>query len=65
MEGAAGDLTVKGNTNLNTKKLDYKMSYKPKYSSSLPAIAWIATLHPVTFLAGVALDGMITSQVVK
>lgn len=65
MKGAAGDLTVKGNTDLNTEQLDYKMSYKPNVTSSLPAIAWIATLNPVTFLAGVALDGVITSQVVS
>jgi len=65
MKGSSGDLLVKGNTNLNTEQLDYKMSFKPNYSSSLPAIAWIATLNPVTFLAGVALDGVITSQVVS
>jgi uncharacterized protein YhdP len=65
MKGAAGDLTVNGNTNLVTEQLDYSMSYKPNYSASLPALAWIATLNPVTFLAGVAIDGMITSQVVS
>ncbi len=65
MKGAAGDLLVKGNTNLVTEQLDYTMSYKPNYSASLPALAWIATLNPVTFLAGVAIDGMITSQVVS
>ena len=65
MKGAAGDLSVKGNTNLVTEQLDYSMYYKPNYSANLPALAWIATLNPVTFLAGVALDGMITSQVVS
>lgn len=63
MKGAAGDLSLKGNTNLNTDMLDYSMSYAPNVTSSLPAIAWIATLNPVTFLAGVAIDGVITSQV--
>ncbi|WP_286269997.1 YhdP family protein [Thalassotalea hakodatensis] len=63
MKGAAGDLSVKGNTDLTTQKLDYRMSYQPNVTSSLPAIAWIATLNPVTFLAGVAIDGVITSQV--
>lgn len=63
MKGAAGDLSVKGNTNLTTQQLDYRMSYQPNVTSSLPAIAWIATLNPVTFLAGVAIDGVITSQV--
>lgn len=63
LKGAAGDLSLKGNTDLNTKTLDYSMSYAPNVTSSLPAIAWIATLNPVTFLAGVAIDGVITSQV--
>jgi len=65
MKGAAGDLSVKGNTNLNTESLDYLMSYKPNVTSSLPALAWLATLNPVTFLAGIALDEVITSQVVS
>ncbi|WP_286234704.1 YhdP family protein [Thalassotalea sediminis] len=63
MKGAAGDLSVKGNTDLQQQTLDYRMSYQPNVTSSLPAIAWIATLNPVTFLAGVAIDGVITSQV--
>jgi uncharacterized protein YhdP len=65
MKGAAGDLSIKGNTNLNDQVLDYKMSYKPNLTSSLPAIAWIATLNPLTFIGALALDGVITSQVVS
>lgn len=65
MKGSAGDLSVKGNTNLNTNTLDYRMKYKPNLTSSLPVLAWVATLNPVTFLAGVALDEVITSQVVS
>lgn len=64
MKGTAGDLTIIGNTNLNTSELDYRMSYKPNLTSSLPVLAWIATLNPVTFLAGVALDEVITSSVI-
>ncbi|MGB1263339.1 MAG: YhdP family protein [Cognaticolwellia sp.] len=64
MKGAAGDLTIVGNTNLNNGDLDYRMSYKPNLTSSLPVLAWIATLNPVTFLAGVALDEVITSSVI-
>jgi len=41
------------------------MSYKPDLTSSLPVLAWIATLNPVTFLAGVAIDQVIKSQVVS
>ncbi len=65
MKGAAGDLNMKGNTNLITGNLDYHMSYKPNLTSSLPVLAWISTLDPVTFLAGIALDKVLTSSVVS
>ncbi len=64
MKGTAGDLAIVGNTNLNNGELDYRMSYKPNLTSSLPVLAWIATLNPVTFLAGMALDEVITSSVI-
>ena len=65
MNGTAGNLFMTGNTNLVTGELDYDMSYKPNLTSSLPVLAWIATLNPVTFLAGVAIDQVIKSQVVS
>jgi uncharacterized protein (TIGR02099 family) len=65
MNGTAGNLYIKGNTSFTTNTLDYKMSYKPNLTSSLPVLAWIATLNPVIFLAGVAIDQVITSQVVS
>jgi uncharacterized protein (TIGR02099 family) len=65
MKGAAGDLYMKGNTNLATGTLDYHMSYKPNLTSSLPVLAWVSTLDPVTFLAGIALDKVLTSTVVS
>lgn len=65
MNGTAGNLFMTGNTNLVTGELDYEMSYKPNLTSSLPVLAWIATLNPVTFLAGVAIDQVIKSQVVS
>jgi len=65
MNGSAGDLYIKGNTSFVTSTLDYKMSYKPNLTSSLPVLAWIATLNPVVFLAGVAIDQVITSKVVS
>ena len=64
MNGSAGDLFIKGNTSFVDNSLDYKMSYQPNLTSSLPAIAWIATLNPVVFLAGIAIDQVITSNVV-
>ncbi len=65
MNGTAGNLYIKGNTNFVSDILDYKMTYKPNLTSSLPVLAWIATLNPVVFLAGVAIDQVITSQVVS
>jgi len=65
MNGTAGNLFMMGHTNLITGELDYDMSYKPELTSSLPVLAWIATLNPVTFLAGVAIDQVIKSQVVS
>lgn len=65
MNGTAGNLYIKGNTNFVTDELDYQMTYKPNLTSSLPVLAWIATLNPVVFLAGVAIDQVITSQVVS
>ncbi|PKG85270.1 TIGR02099 family protein [Colwellia sp. 75C3] len=65
MNGTAGNLFMTGYTNLVTGKLNYDMSYKPELTSSLPVLAWIATLNPVTFLAGVAIDQVIKSQVVS
>jgi len=65
MKGAAGDLTIKGNTELGQGLLDYRMSYKPNLTSSLPVLAWIATLQPAVFLAGVAIDQVFTAKVVS
>lgn len=65
MNGSAGNLFVEGNTSFVDNTLDYKMSYKPNLTSSLPVLAWIATLNPLGFLAGVAIDQVITSQVVS
>jgi uncharacterized protein (TIGR02099 family) len=65
MNGTAGNLYVKGNTSFVSDDIDYKMTYKPNLTSSLPVLAWVATLNPVVFLAGVAIDQVITSQVVS
>jgi uncharacterized protein YhdP len=65
MNGTAGNLFMTGHTNMVTGELAYDMSYKPNLTSSLPVLAWIVTLNPVTFLAGVAIDQVIKSQVVS
>jgi len=65
IKGATGDVAIKGNIDLAQELLDYRISFKPNLTSSLPVLAWIATLNPVTFLAGLAIDQVITSQVVS
>ena len=66
MNGSAGNLYVKGNTSFVNNTLDYKMSYKPNLTSSLPVLAWIASsANPMFLLAGLAIDQVITSKVVS
>lgn len=65
MDGAAGNMLMAGNTVLDSGELDYKLSYKPNLTSSLPVLGWIATLQPTIFLAGIAIDQVITSSVVS
>ena len=65
MRGVAGDLVVKGNTDFTSGLLDYRMNYKPNLTSSLPTIAWIATLNPVAFLTGLAINEIITASVIN
>lgn len=55
MIGSAGDLTVKGTTNLVTEELDYQLSYTPKVTSSLPILlAWM--VNPPSGLAALVID---------
>jgi len=61
MDGVAGDMEMKGHTDLNNNTLDYNVSFKPKVTSSLPAIAaWFAPADGgLTLLAAIALDKII------
>ena len=61
MDGVAGDMAMKGHTDLNSNTLDYNVSFKPKVTSSLPAIAaWFAPADGgLTLLAAIALDKII------
>lgn len=55
MIGSAGDLTVKGTTNLVTEELNYQLSYTPKVTSSLPILlAWM--VNPPSGLAALLID---------
>ena len=61
MDGVAGDMSMKGQTDLPNSQLDYNVSFKPKVTSSLPAIAaWFAPADGgLTLLAAIALDKFI------
>lgn len=55
MIGSAGDLLVKGTTNLVTEELNYQLSYTPKVTSSLPILlAWM--VNPPSGLAALLID---------
>jgi len=59
MDGVAGDMSMAGFTDLNTDTVDYDVSFKPKITSSLPVLAWLSAVNPVTFLGVMALDKVI------
>jgi len=58
LNGAAGDMEVKGQTNLMTRSLDYDLQFVPKVTSSLPVIlAWM--INPPSGLAALVIDRML------
>jgi uncharacterized protein YhdP len=60
IDGVAGDLELKGTADLVAHQLDYKISFSPKVTSSLPVIlAWM--VNPVSGVAAYALDEMFQS----
>jgi uncharacterized protein YhdP len=61
MDGVAGNMNMRGFTNLNDNTLDYDVTFKPKITSSIPVIAaWLAPGSAgLSLLAGIALDKII------
>ncbi|WP_210561262.1 YhdP family protein [Psychrosphaera aestuarii] len=61
MDGVAGNMNMRGFTNLNQSILDYDVTFKPKISSSIPVIAaWLAPGSAgLSLLAGIAIDKII------
>lgn len=58
MDGLAGEMAIKGSTNLVSKELDYELAFTPKLTSSLPVIVgWM--VNPVSGLAALAIDQVI------
>jgi uncharacterized protein (TIGR02099 family) len=60
IDGGAGEMTIRGYTNLPSQELNYRIAFSPKVTSSLPVIvAWM--VNPATALAALALDQVLTS----
>lgn len=54
MDGVAGDMTIKGRTNLQSQQLDYEVVFNPDLTGSLPLLAGL-TINPVTGIYVLAL----------
>lgn len=55
MNGSAGDMTVRGYTNLLDESLNYQLSYVPKVTSSLPVLLAFM-VNPPSGIAALVLD---------
>lgn len=58
MNGAAGDMTVRGQTNLADETLDYQLTYVPKVTSSIPVLLAFM-VNPPSGLAALFIDRML------
>ncbi|MCF2947354.1 TIGR02099 family protein [Paraglaciecola aquimarina] len=60
VDGGAGEITMRGYTDLTAQQLNYQIEFAPKVTSSLPVIvAWM--VNPATALAALAIDQVLTS----
>lgn len=59
IDGAAGEMTITGSTDLNSKILDYRIGFTPNVTSSLPLLVyWM--VNPATAIAALAIDQVLT-----
>lgn len=59
IDGAAGEMTIAGSTDLNSKILDYRIGFTPNVTSSLPLLVyWM--VNPATAIAALAIDQVLT-----
>lgn len=59
IDGAAGEMTIAGSTDLNSKLLDYRIGFTPNVTSSLPLLVyWM--VNPATAIAALAIDQVLT-----
>lgn len=60
VDGGAGEIIMRGYTDLVAQELNYRIEFAPKVTSSLPVIvAWM--VNPATALAALAIDQVLTS----
>jgi uncharacterized protein YhdP len=60
VDGGAGEIVMRGYTDLVAQELNYRIEFAPKVTSSLPVIvAWM--VNPATALAALAIDQVLTS----
>lgn len=59
IDGAAGEMTLAGYTDLNAETLDYQIGFTPNVTSSLPVLVYFM-VNPATALAALALDSVLT-----
>ena len=60
VDGGAGDIAMRGSTDLVAQQLNYQIDFTPKVTSSLPVIvAWM--VNPATAIAALAIDQVLTS----
>ncbi|TKB47878.1 YhdP family protein [Thalassotalea mangrovi] len=55
MDGVAGNVSIRGNTNLLNESLDYRMSFAPKITSSIPIILAFA-INPAAGFGAMVVD---------
>ena len=59
IDGAAGEMRIAGNTDLDNRTLDYQIEFTPNVTSSLPLLVyWM--VNPASAIAALALDKMLT-----
>ncbi len=59
IDGAAGEMTIAGYTDLNSQQLNYQIEFTPNVTSSLPLLVyWM--VNPATAVAALALDKVLT-----
>lgn len=59
IDGAAGEMTIAGSTDLNSQVLDYRIGFTPNVTSSLPLLVyWM--VNPATAIAALAIDQVLT-----